>query len=125
MSEATRERQFRHADVPPADFGSPKWVGECAPLVEVGAKRRPDDPQGWASDYLREVVDRNDLHALGYCVTCGQPVTFRQVGRCVYSEPCGHYRAQGDLSRITAYRQAARAKITPERERSLLALIGR
>jgi hypothetical protein len=119
------DRAFRHADVPPADYGTPKWAQDFAPLVEVGAKRRPDDPEGWASEYLREMADHNDLRALGYCETCGQPITLRQIGRCVYSEPCGHHRAQGDLRRIQAYLTAARAKITPERERSLLTLIGR
>lgn len=121
----TTDRPFRHADVPPAGYGTPEWVEQCAPLLDVGAKRRPADPQGWASDYLREVCDRNDLKALGYCATCGQPITLRQVGRCVYGEPCGHYRAQGELRRIQPYIARNRARLTPERERALLALIGR
>jgi hypothetical protein len=119
------DRPFRHADVPPADYGTPKWAQDCAPLLGLGEKRRPGDAAGWASDYLREHVDQSDLRALGYCPTCGQPITLRQIGRCVYDEPCGHHRAQGDLRRIQAYLTGARAKITPERERSLLTLIGR
>jgi hypothetical protein len=121
----TVERQFRHAEVPPAGYGSAKWIEDCAPLLDVAAKRRPEDPQGWASDYLREHVDQNDLKALGYCATCGGAITLRQVGRCVYSEPCGHYRAQGDIARIQQFSERARARITPEREAALLALIGR
>lgn len=127
MSEPTTprvERPFRHAVVPPADYGTPKWLEQCAPLLEVGEKRRPGDGAGWASDYLRSVVDGNDLRALGYCATCGRSITLRQIGRCVYSEPCDHYRAQGDLKRMQPYHEAARRRITPERRASLLELIG-
>ena len=106
MSDATWDEMW---------FGNPEEddAGRCAPSVRD------------LTDYLREVVDRNDLRALGYCYDCGQPITLRQIGRCVYSDPCDHYRAQGDLSRVRAAHERSRAKLTLERTRSLLALIGR
>jgi hypothetical protein len=33
--------------------------------------------------------------AEGFCLQCDQPMTKRQVGRCVYAEPCGHRLYQG------------------------------
>lgn len=31
----------------------------------------------------------------GFCLVCDQPMTKKQVGRCVYAEPCGHRLYQG------------------------------
>ena len=35
----------------------------------------------------------------GVCTTCEQPMTQKQVGRCVYAEPCGHRLFQGRVTR--------------------------
>lgn len=31
----------------------------------------------------------------GFCPHCNQPMTKKQVGRCVYADPCGHRLYQG------------------------------
>lgn len=113
------------ADVPPHFFGTPQWAEWCAPYMEVAAKRNPEDPQRWAEHVVRRDADEADLRTLGYCRDCGGAVTLIQVGACVYGEPCGHYRAQGNLPRIRAWHDKNLATITPERRASLLKLIGR
>lgn len=46
-------------------------------------------------DEMRERTKR------GECSTCGQKATrARQVGKCVYLDPCGHRVGQGDAKRV-------------------------
>ncbi|MDB4914084.1 MAG: hypothetical protein JWM95_1728 [Gemmatimonadetes bacterium] len=120
---STTPEGWRLADVVPGNFGSAEWEEWLAPLLKIGAKRRPDDAHGWASDYLRKDDDEADLRALGHCKQCGRGVTLRQVGRCVYTEPCGHYRAQGDIKKMQSYLDRRLAAMSPERRASVLALL--
>lgn len=117
------------ADVLPANYGTPEWIEWRAPLVELARKRLPDGSEAeqvqWADDFLRREADRGDLRALGFCGDCGGSIKLCQVGRCVYGEPCGHYRAQGDLPRMQRFLDRSLATITPERRAALLALIHR
>lgn len=113
------------ASVPPHGYGSEQWEADLAPLMDVARKKNPDDPRAWADDFLRRHSDVADLRALGICATCAQHITLRQVGRCVYGAPCGHYRAQGQLSRMTPFIQQRLGRITPERKAALLALVER
>jgi hypothetical protein len=114
----------RLAAVLPAEHGSPEWRATLALVRDVAELRSPADPDGWADEWLRASYDASDLRALGYCRTCGQKIELRQFGRCVYSSPCGHYRAQGDLKRMQPYIATRGARITPERRASLLKIIG-
>lgn len=113
------------------DAGTREPIGETARRIHGlpdGVPYPPAwrlDPAERADDYLRRLYDVGDLRALGYCRDCGGAITLRQVGRCVYSEPCGHYRAQGDLKRILAFRAERLKKISEERKAALMALIGR
>lgn len=113
------------ATVPPANFGTPEWLEWRRPLEEVATKRGEVDPVAWADANLRRHIDASDLRALGRCRDCGQPITLRQTGKCVYAEPCGHWRAQGELRKMLPYIERARRNLTPERRASLLELIGR
>jgi hypothetical protein len=120
-----RERKL--APVRPADFGTPAWEEWVEPLVELAKKKFPeastDEQRMWADRFLLEASDEGDLRALGYCRHCGGRVTLRQVGHCVYTEPCGHYRAQGELRRMQPYLNQRRNTISAERRAALLALI--
>jgi hypothetical protein len=123
MTNAERTSERALCDVLPEDYGSPEWRETIAAVMDVARKRRPDDPEGWANEWLRKEYDRGDLRALGFCFDCGRPMTLRQIGCCVYSEPCDHYRAQGQLTRMRPYIAKRLAKITPERRAALLALV--
>lgn len=112
------------ADVLPDSYGTPAWQATVEHLLDLGRKRRPENPEAWANEWLRAERDQGDLRALGYCRQCHQPITLRQVGRCIYSEPCGHYRAQGELKRVAPYIVKRQARLTPARRTSLLKLIG-
>lgn len=111
-------------EVLPDAYGSAEWNDTIAAVMDVARKRRPDDPDGWANEWLRKEYDHGDLRALGYCRDCGRPISLRQTGRCVYSEPCGHYRAQGDLNKMRPYIKRRVQSISPERRAALLKLIG-
>jgi hypothetical protein len=119
----------RLATVPPSSFGSAEWIADRAPLLELAAKRVPngtaEQVAQWADEFLWEHADVADLRALGFCAKCGREITLRQVGRCVYSEPCGHYRAQGELARIQAYLTRSLAAMSAERRAAVLRLVGR
>ncbi len=112
------------ATVPPMNFGTPEWIEWRKPLEEVAARRGEADPVAWADHHLRRHEDAADLRALGRCQTCGAPITLRQVGKCVYSEPCGHHRAQGELRKMLPYIDRRRRQLSPERRASLLELLG-
>ena len=45
----------------------------------------------------KEIKAFFDEMASGKCPHCHQPMTKRQVGRCVYAEPCGHRLYQGKV----------------------------
>lgn len=118
----------RRASVPPENFGTPEWIEWRKPLMDVAAKRTAgtdQTPEQWADDYLLKHEDAADLRALGYCAECGRPGELRAAGRCVYFEPCGHHRAQGDIRKMLPYMERRRATMSPERRAALLALIGR
>lgn len=111
------------ASVPPHGYGTEQWERDLAPFMNVARERNPDDPRAWADEYRRRVSDVADLRALGLCATCGRPIVLRQAGRCVYSVPCGHYRAQGDLSRMQPFIAQRLSRITPDRKAALLAIL--
>lgn len=90
--------------------------------MDVARKRAPDNPEQWADDYLRAHEDAADLRAIGRCRSCGASITLAQIGRCVYSS-CDHYRAQGDLARVTKFLRSRELSLSPERRESLLALL--
>lgn len=92
-------------------------------LIVAGQRRRPDDPEGWADEYLWHSEDAADLRCLGRCVTCRGTITLRQVGRCVYSEPCGHHRAQGDLAKVLKFIERRRTQISSDRRIALMELV--
>lgn len=48
----------------------------------------------------------------GRCPVCGQPVTEKQVGSCVYGEPCGHRLYQG---RAGAFKESQADDIAAEK----------
>ncbi len=113
----------RLAAVLPPGWGSDAWVEDRGPFVGLAVKRCEPDPVEWADAYLRRHYDAADLRALGRCRTCGASIVLRQVGRCVISHPCGHYRAQGELKRMISFLEARRRELTPDRRASLLALL--
>lgn len=55
------------------------------------------DEAAWAAR-IEEALARTKR---GECSDCGTKVTaVRQVGRCVYAEPCGHRVGQGDAKQV-------------------------
>lgn len=111
------------ATVPPENFGTPEWLEWRRPLEEVATKRGEADPIAWADHNLRRHVDEQDLRAIGRCRECGEPITLRQTGSCVYTEPCGHWRGQGKLKTMLPFIEKRRRLLTRERRASLLELI--
>lgn len=112
------------ATVPPADVGSSVWLESVKAFRTIGEKRHPEDPDAWAENYVRHDYDKMELRALGRCLECGQHVILRQYKGVVVSDPCGHYRAHGNLSKIVRFLEERRRKLTPERRASLLQLVG-
>lgn len=112
------------AAVPPSNIGTPEWLEWRRPFEEVATKRNEPDPVAWAENYLRRDSDRADLRALGRCLDCGQPMVLRQIRRVIVMEPCGHWRAHGDLKKVGRFLEERRRKLSPERRASLLELIG-
>jgi hypothetical protein len=56
----------------------------------------PPDDTAWLDAWIAEALARD---ARGACVRCGTPmVAQRQVGRCIYVEPCGCRLGQGRLT---------------------------
>jgi hypothetical protein len=52
----------------------------------------------WAADAFAVRAGRL---AANQCGDCGTPVTaVRQLGRCVYLEPCGHRHGQGNAKQV-------------------------
>jgi hypothetical protein len=54
--------------------------------------RAPTAEEIAAEDAEREaaIAEWMDRRQCGNCPTCGEAMTERRVGRCVYAEPCGH-----------------------------------
>ena len=50
-------------------------------------------------DFAEAMAQWNNRHLNHECVECGTPYErLRQVGQCVYADPCGHRQYQGRLS---------------------------
>lgn len=111
------------AAIPPDNYGTPQWLEWRKPFEEVAAKRGEADPVAWADNYLRHDQDAADLRALGRCLVCKAPIMLRQYRRVVVMEPCGHYRAHGELAKMGKFMEGRRVKMTPERRAALLALV--
>lgn len=112
------------ATVPPENFGTAEWAEFRKPFEEVATRKGEADPVAWADHHLRRHEDAADLRAIGRCLECGASITLRQVGKCVYAEPCGHWRAQGDFRKMLPFIDKRRRQLTKERRASLLELIG-
>lgn len=113
------------ASVPPAEMAdAAEWEKNRKPFIEPGERRGEADPVAWADYMLRRHYDAADLRALGRCLECGVPITLRQYHGVVVAEPCGHYRAHGQLGKIGKFLEGRRRKLTPERRASLLELVG-
>ena len=76
---------------PQRQFPTPEERAERMRLVAEHMTR-------WAADL-----------AAGICPACKQPMTEKQVGRCVYASPCGHRLYQGTASKQAATRGTAAA----------------
>lgn len=112
------------ATVPPIEMGSTLWAETVAAYLPVAVRRGIEDPQAWAEYHVRRDYDRADLRALGRCLDCGQPMSLRQIRRVIVMEPCGHWRAHGDLRKVGRFLEERRRKMTPERRASVLELVG-
>lgn len=44
------------------------------------------------------LLERAERRSNGLCPTCGESMRERQVGKCVYADPCGHRIGQGEVS---------------------------
>ena len=65
----------------------------AAPTAEEIAEH-----EAWIRDRLNEFRERGKR---GECTDCGQKITaVRQVGSCVYADPCGHRIGQGDARAV-------------------------
>lgn len=63
----------------------------------AGVSDISDDNKKIAADFLRDFVAMLSGEATT-CIRCGQPFDkLKQVGRCVYAEPCGCRQYQGKV----------------------------
>ncbi len=111
------------ASVLPEETDSPEWKSTREQFIAIGKRRQVDDPEAWAELQMRKHYDAADLRALGRCRDCGESITLRSTGKCVVSYPCGHYRAQGELTTIVSHLEKRRRALSMDRRHSLLALI--
>lgn len=71
----------------------------CAAGVAMDSVRDDNNKSERAVQALMQRF--RDRSARGECTDCGAKIAeVRQVGRCVYAEPCGHRVGQGDADRV-------------------------
>lgn len=58
-------------------------------------RKRPEVIAAEDAEIQRVLSDYLEKLRKGVCPHCGQPFAQRQVGRCVYAQPCGHRLYQG------------------------------
>lgn len=71
-------------------------AGESVPCAE---RYFPTEEEAKAQEAESEAHIKayfEDIHN-GICPICKKPITKKQVGRCVYADPCGHRLYQGTL----------------------------
>jgi hypothetical protein len=79
----------------------PKWEYPCwnpalGPCPRAEYPTRQEAEQWW-DDTDREIKEYFAKIGEHICPQCGNPMTKRQIGRCVYAHPCGHRLYQGSI----------------------------
>jgi len=77
--------------------------GKPAASTTCASYREPTDAEIEESERAVQALMQRfrDRSARGECTDCGAKIAeVRQVGRCVYAEPCGHRVGQGDADRV-------------------------
>jgi hypothetical protein len=74
--------------------------GRAASTVCVSRRLMTVEEERAESEEIRAIARRVIAERdAGRCPTCGADMTERQVGPCVYAEPCGHRIGQGRAQR--------------------------
>lgn len=62
-----------------------------------------EEARAEAAEWDHKTAEFTQRLALGHCTECGDVSTdWRQIGPCIYAQPCGHRVAQGDAKRYRA-----------------------
>lgn len=73
----------------------------CAIVCESFRAFTQEELDAVEAEFTKRWDEMTAKAARGECNTCGVKATaVRQVGRCVYAEPCGHRIGQGNASDV-------------------------